>query len=168
MPYNTLIHTQKPLMTDGLDSRKLQEKIGKKIADILTERGHSGEDIDEARSMFFAHKPFNRQWSKDVREAIFVATAQVTSEYYTEYYLNTFKDIIRDKKNEEESLFGKYEKILTDPDMLIDYVVEFFHPIVEDENCSAYPVKDTEMYDKFKKLAYCVLKDIKTPDELAQ
>jgi len=74
------------LMTAELDSRKLYKKVGEKIADILTERGHGGEDIDDARNMVFAHKPFNRQWSKDVREAIFFATIQVMSEYYQEYY----------------------------------------------------------------------------------
>ena len=143
----------------------LQRKIGEKIANFLIERGYSGRNVFDASNFRFSHKPFNSRWTHDIIESVMQSTAEVLNEYYSDLIKNN-KNLLEGTADLVET--GKaYNKILTDPNMLIDYVVKFFHP---DEG-SAYPVKNKEVYDKFEELAYCVLKDVennKTLDELAQ
>ena len=144
----------------------LKKKLGEKIANFLTERGYSGTTIFDASNFRFSHKPFNSRWTHDIIESVMQSTADVLNEYYSDLIEKGNKNLLEGTADLVET--GKaYNKILTDPNMLIDYVVKFFHP---DEG-NAYPVKNKEVYDKFEELAYCVLKDVEnneTPDELAQ
>jgi hypothetical protein len=149
----------------GIEEFGLKVKLGKKIANFLTERGYSGESIFDASNLYFSHKPFNYRWTGDIIESVMQSTADVLNEYYLDVIEKNNKDVLESTADLVETSKA-YNKILTDPNVLIDYVVTFFHP---DEG-GAYPVKNKEVYDKFEELAYCVLKDVEnnvTPDELA-